>query len=173
MPTRIDWLPYGIDERKVALNQIAARIDNFAAALGLTTAEVDRIKAIAVEYDFAVTVYERNRVMSKALRTWRDAVISNVRSTKPASERPMFNNDAPPAGMKQGLIAEIRKYVRRIKGSPGYSESIGAGLGILTPNHTKKPLGGPSPSSSACRTPSTSSPRSSASPKAARSAAGS
>jgi hypothetical protein len=140
MPTRIDWLPYGIDERMVALNVIAATIDDYASDLGLTVADVDRIKAIAVEYEFAVKACEQNRIASKAMRIWRDSIISNKRSNKLAGDRPMFNNDAQPPGMKMGLIAEIRRYVRRIKSAAAYTTVTGAALGILTPNHVKTPF---------------------------------
>lgn len=140
MPTRKDWLPYGVAKRRVALRQIALRIDDFAAPLGLSAAQVDRIKAIAEEYSFAVTIYEHNRVSSKALRTWRDAVISNKRSNKLAEPFPAFDNTPPPAGTRLGLIAEIRRYVRLIKGSSGFTRDIGAGLNIMSPNHVKKPL---------------------------------
>ena len=47
MPTRIDWLPYSITERAAAIRLIASRIDDFAAVLGLSVAQVDRIKALA------------------------------------------------------------------------------------------------------------------------------
>ncbi|MBK7393612.1 MAG: hypothetical protein IPI64_09990 [Chloracidobacterium sp.] len=140
MPRREDWLPYGLDERKRAFQQIADGAETYAADLGLTAAEVDRIKAIAVEYAFAVDIFERNRVNMRALRSWRDAVISNKRSIKPVSERPMFDNTPMPVRTQAGLVAEMRKYVRRIKSASGYREGMGIGMKILSPNHVKKPL---------------------------------
>ncbi|MEQ1646375.1 MAG: hypothetical protein ABL959_23180, partial [Pyrinomonadaceae bacterium] len=133
--------PYGIVERERAFERIARVAENNAVALGLTPAEVLRIKAIAEEYSFAVTIYEQNRVTMKALRAWRDAVISNEPPIEPYIERPMFNNTAMPVGTQRGLVAEMRQYVRRMKASGGFSAAIGRSMGVLAPNHAKKPLG--------------------------------
>lgn len=138
MPRRIDWLPYGIDERKRALQKIAVGAETYAAELGLSAGDVDRIKAIAVEYAFAATIYERNRQTLLALRTWRDAVGSNKASSQLIEERPMFDNTPMPAGTQRGLIAEIRRYVGRIKASAGFNSMIGEMMGVLSPNHAKK-----------------------------------
>ena len=140
MPKRIDWLPYGIKERKVALQAIANGAESYGASLGLSAADVDRIKAIAEEYAFAATVYENNRTMLKALRSWRDDVMSNRRPIKPIHERPMFDNSPMPVGTQRGLIAEMRQYVRLIKASHGFNPMISAAMDIHSPNHVKKPL---------------------------------
>src|SRR5687768_11803055 len=115
MPTRIDWLPYGIKERKTAFQRIASQIDEYGPSLGFTAAQIDRVKEIADEYAFAVDIYERNRQVNKALRSWRDAVISNKRSPKPAGERPMYDNSPAPAGARRGLVFEMRRFVAMIK----------------------------------------------------------
>lgn len=138
MPTRIDWLPYGIKERKAAFRRIAMSIDEVGPQVGFSQADIDRIKAIADEYDFAVNIYELNRNANKALRFWRDAVISNKRSIKLANERPMYDNTPMPAGTRLGLVAEMRKYVARIKAAAGYNDMIGASMNITSPNHVKK-----------------------------------
>ena len=91
MPKRIDWLPYGVNERAVALGGIANGAESYGAGLGLTPAQIDRIKAIADEYAFAARIYEVNKNNLKALRTWRDSVMSNTRPIKPIQERPMFD----------------------------------------------------------------------------------
>lgn len=140
MPKREDWLPYGKDERKLALQRFALGAETYAAELGLSAAEVDRIKAIAEEYAFAVSIYEINRTNLRGLRAWRDSVISNKRTITPVSERAMFDNSPMPVGTKGGLIAEMRKYVRRIKSATGYREGMGIAMNILPPNHVKTPL---------------------------------
>ena len=140
MPKREDWLPYGKEERKLALERLAVGAETYAAQLGLSPAEVDRIKAIAEEYAFAVDIFERNRLNLRVLRMWRDSVISNERTLKPVDERPMFDNTPMPVGTKGGLIAEARKYVRQIKSKGGYREGMGIAMNILPPNHVKKPL---------------------------------
>ena len=140
MPKRIDWLPYGIVERATALRSIANGVDSYGAVLGLTPAQVDRIKAIADEYSFAMTVYQQNRIAIKALRSWRDSVMSNERPIRPIQERPMFDNSPMPVGTHRGLIAEMRQYVRLIKASQGFNGTIGAAMSIHSPNHVKTPL---------------------------------
>lgn len=117
---------------------IAGRIDEFGPQVGLSAAQIDRIKAIAAEYDFAVTIYEQNRVANKALRGWRDSVISNERSTKLAGERPMYNNSPAPAGTRLGLVAEMRRFVALIKASPGFNDAIGKAMEIMSPVHAKE-----------------------------------
>lgn len=140
MPRRDDWLPYGLSERERAFRRIATAAENSAAALGLTPADVLRIKAIAEEYSFAVTIYQQNRTTIKALRAWRDAVISNEPPIEPYGERPMFNNTPMPVGTQRGLVAEMRQYVRRMKAAAGFSDAIGRSMGVFSPNHIKKPL---------------------------------
>lgn len=140
MPTRIDWLPYGIKERGYAMTRIASQVDQYGPGLGLTQQQIDRIKAIAEEYNFAVSIYEQNRNINKALRSWRDSVISNKRSNKEMGERPMYNNSPAPAGGKRGLVFEMRKYVRLIKASPQFNSVVAAGMDIMSPNHVKTPL---------------------------------
>ena len=140
MPTRIDWLPYGIAERNMAIKRIASQIDEYGPKVGFSQQEIDRVKEISVQYDFAATIYDRNSNQKKALRTWRDSMISSSRIGKAAGERPMFDNTPAPAGMRTGLIGEIRKFVEMIKASPGYTTGIGVAMGILSPNHVKKSL---------------------------------
>jgi len=140
MPKREDWLPYSMGERVFVFQRIATVAENSASVLGLSAADVDRIKAIAEEYAFAVTLYQRNRATLKALRTWRDDVASNELSRRPVGERPMFDNTPMPAGTKQGLVAEMRRYVRMIKASPGFNSSIGESMTVLSPTHARTPL---------------------------------
>lgn len=78
--------------------------------------------------------------MNKALRGWRDSVISNERSTKLAGERPIYDNSPAPAGTRLGLVAEMRGYVALIKASHGFTDLIGAAMNIMPPGHAKKPL---------------------------------
>ncbi|HMT07066.1 MAG TPA: hypothetical protein PKA82_03610 [Pyrinomonadaceae bacterium] len=140
MPTREDWLPYSINERKLFLRQFATNIPQYATVLGLTQAEVDRIHEISEAYSFAVDLVEIAKVDLKALVAWRDHIISGEKSKKPAPNRPTFNNSAPPAGTTASLIAETRKIVRRVKNSMSYEPTMGIALGILPPNHVKTPL---------------------------------
>ncbi|MGE3468168.1 MAG: hypothetical protein AB7J13_14715 [Pyrinomonadaceae bacterium] len=140
MSARKDWLPYGIVRRKAVFKSIAVRIDDFGPQIGLSQGQIDRIKAISAEYDFAVDIYERNRVTNKALRAWRDSVISNERSTKLAVERPIYDNSPAPAGTRLGLVAEMRGYVALMKASPGFTSAMGAAMNIMSPDHAKKPL---------------------------------
>jgi hypothetical protein len=140
MPTRIDWLPYGIEERKAFIRYFAATIQDVAGDLGLLQAEVDRIQEISEAYSFAVDVVEQSKTNMKALVSWRDHVISNKRSFKPVPQRPIFDNSPAPAGTTASLIAEFRKIVRRVKSSSGYEPTLGVRLNILPPNHVKTPL---------------------------------
>ncbi len=140
MPRREDWLSYGLGERVQAFARIARVAEDYEVALGLAAADVARIKAIAVEYSFAVTIYEQNRVAFRALGAWRDAVISAEGPNGPAIERPMFNNTPMPVGTQRGLVAEMRRYVRMIKASIGFTPDIGNLMGVMSPNHAKKPL---------------------------------
>lgn len=140
MPTRQDWLPYGVLERGIVFQNIANQIDEYAAVLGLSSVQTDRIKAIAAEYEYAVGLYERNRLASKALRKWRDHIISGTAQNRPASPPPQFDNTPPPPNMRFGIVGEMRKLVAVIKASPGFTTTIGVALGIMPPNRVKIPL---------------------------------
>lgn len=141
MPRRDDWLPYGLSERVHAFQRIANAAETFEVQLGLDPADVSRIKAIAEEYAFAVNIYQHNKVTLKALRGWRNIVTSNERTIGPSTERPMFDNTPMPVGTQRGLVAEMRQYVRRMKASGGFSSAIGSSMGVMSPNHARKPLG--------------------------------
>lgn len=140
MSTRIDWLPYGIKQRAATFRYIASKIDQYGPVVGLSAADIDRIKAIAEEYQFAIDVYDQNRTAVKALRSWRDSVISNKRSNQLAGQVPQFNTSPAPVGTRRGLVAEMRKYVRLIKASGEFTTAIGAAMTIMSPNHAKMPL---------------------------------
>lgn len=140
MATRIDWLPYGMKGRLETMRQIAAQIDQYGPGLGLTAAQIARIKEIPEEYAFAIDIYQHNRQMTKSLRAWRDAVISNKRSVKPAGERPMYDNSPAPAGTKNGLVFELRKLVGMMKASAAFNPQIGTAMGVMSPQHVKTPL---------------------------------
>ncbi len=141
MPKRIDWLPYGMMERKSFLNVFATSIVQYGAALGLSSSEINRIQEIAAAYSYAVDQAGFAKIFSKSLTAWRNSVISGKRPRKPLSPVPVFISLPAPVGTSTSLILEIRKIVGRIKTSSGYNIGIGTGLNILSPNHVKKPLG--------------------------------
>lgn len=141
MPRRDDWLPYGLSERVHAFQRIANAAETYEVQLGLVPADVSRVKAIAVEFAFAVTIYQHNKVTLKALRGWRNIVTSNEPTFGPSTERPMFDNTPMPVGTQRGLVAEMRRYVRMMKASSGFTTAIGRSMGVMSPNHARKPLG--------------------------------
>jgi len=141
MPKRIDWMPYGVTERRLFLNVFGVSIVQYGPGLGLTPAEVTRIQEIAAAYSYAVDQSELAKLFAKSVTAWRNHVIDGKRARKALSPRPTFNNLPAPAGTTASLIFEIRKIVARIKASPNFSPMLGTALGILSPNHVKKPLG--------------------------------
>ena len=140
MPKRIDWLPYGITERRTFLNAFATTIIQYGPGLGLTPAELSRIQEIAAAYSYAVGQAELAKTFAKSMTAWRNHALDGKRPRKALPQVPVFNNVPAPAGTTAALIYEIRKIVGRIKVSPGYYSGIGRALNILPPNHVKKPL---------------------------------
>lgn len=140
MPTRIDWMPYKIAERRMLLFNVAEKIDGYAAQLGLTPAEVARIKEISAAFAFAVDITIAAKATAKAMTTWRDSVLSGEPAQAVESPRPMFDNTPAPPGTTVSLIWEFRRIVARIKASSGFSRSMGLDLGIMSPTHAKPVL---------------------------------
>lgn len=140
MPTRLDWFPFRLSERLAATRLVAAKIDEYSALLGLTADQVERLKAIPVEFAFAMRLVENSQAVNRAVRIWRDSILSNRRPNNLAHERPMFDNSPAPAGTRLGIIAEFRKLVAIIKASPGFSVGIGINLGIMRPNHVSEAM---------------------------------
>ena len=140
MVTRIDWLPYKMDERLTVTRQVAANIDTYSAILGLTAAQVTRLKAIPLEIEFALEFAFLAKAASKAATSWRDGVLSSKRSNKLAAALPNFPSTPPPAGTRNGVIAEFRTLVAQIKASPGFTDAIGIAFNIMPPERAATPL---------------------------------
>jgi hypothetical protein len=146
MKLKNDWLPYDLDGRASRFRAIAGQIDQFASPLGLTPAQVMRIKQIAEAYDYAYSVVHQAETATKALVAWRRAVMDQkTRVGQAAPAPPSFPAYNVPAGTTIGMVAEMRRYVRLMKASPGFSSMIGEALGIMPPPDSQLSLAEISP----------------------------
>lgn len=140
MSSRVDWLPYSLVERRALVVSFSEKIGEYAAELGLTQAEIDRIHEVCDAIRFAIDIVDNSKTTMKALVTWRDQILSGERVGATLAPRVFFDNTAAPAGTSASMIREFRQFVNRIKSSSGFSRAIGRDLGILPPNHAKTPL---------------------------------
>ena len=140
MVTRIDWLPYDMNERLSVTRSVAANIDAYSALLGLTAAQVTRLKAIPVEIEFALKAVLLAKTASKSMTAWRDLVLSSKPLNRLADAPPTFTNTPAPAGTRYGVIAEFRTLIAQIKASPGFVDAIGVAMNIMPPDRAATAL---------------------------------
>lgn len=126
-------IPRTDNEFMIWLNNFAAAFPAHAAALGFTPAEVSRVHEQAAMVSY---------VVGDMLPAYRNAL-----TTRTAYKTLMLNGSdepdigdpappappalaAPPAAVPPGILPRMRRLVQRIQVAPGYTESIGAELGI-------------------------------------------
>jgi len=140
MTKRNDWLPYSLKQRLTVFENVLSKIDGYASTLPLTTEQLTRIKEICETFIYAFNIVEQSKSTMKSLVSWRDMILSNEMSPESIPERPLFNNDLPPAGATAGIYAEFRKLIEIVKAAPGFTSAIGVDLMIMPPTRTAKNL---------------------------------
>lgn len=129
---REDYIPRD-DEGKAALfERFRDTIPNYAAALGLSAAEVGDQADDAAWFRETLNYSIVMRNCSSQWTTYKNFLLTGTGHGVPPVTAPA--PAPPPTAMPPGILTRFRELVRRVKASAGYAESMGEALGILGPD---------------------------------------
>lgn len=130
-----DYLPSEEGPRAAWLNNFAARLVDYAATLGVDSADVNYTSAAAESYNYVVfTLSDALHNLSKAFTSFKEHLAGD-RTPDPLSY-PILTLPQPPmvpvgVDLKSGLFVWINELVLKIRKSPNYTDTIGLDLGIM------------------------------------------
>ena len=112
------------------LNSLAERLPAMAASLDVSPEELQRIQddAAVLDYLRKVSLQIANTKEAFSSAKWR-IIRGKTGGAVPAL--PAFKALAFPAAASNGIIANARRLIRKIKAAPGYNDAIGESLGLV------------------------------------------
>jgi len=118
--------------KAVMFANVAAKIGNYDAELGLTAGEVLAIVALCDEYAAVYTYYTQSQAHKQALTQWRDLAFlgdpeGDALPNPPAA--PAYNS---PGGEVIGMLNVFRAERDRWVAAAGYTQAIGEDLMIVS-----------------------------------------
>ncbi len=130
-----DYLPSEEGLRAAWLNTFAERLAAYATTLGVSSADVNYLVAIAAAYSYAVySLTSALRNLSRAVTLFKDN-FEGDRTPDPLAF-PVLTLPQPPiapvgVNLQTGVFIWINDLVNKIRKSPNYTEAIGIDLGIV------------------------------------------
>ena len=124
------WLPRTLEALAPWYANFALKFEQFAPELGFTLADITSVKndnAVVQWLAIAEPAFESNL---DGFRVFRDITLYGEK-TDPKPDEPVTVLPPFPAVFTMAIIARLINLVERIKLSDGYTEDIGAQLGII------------------------------------------
>ncbi len=112
------------------LNGLAERLPAVAASLGVTPDEVQRIVDDAAVFTYLQNTSLQIANTKEAFSSAKRRIIRG-KASGPVAVLPAFPVLAFPATASNGIIANARRLIRKIKASPGYNTIVGESLGLV------------------------------------------
>ncbi|MBX3294257.1 MAG: hypothetical protein KF762_00860 [Acidobacteria bacterium] len=128
---RTYWLPKNRAARVTLFTNFQAKIEGYAATLGLTVPEVTRLLLICETFLTLDTYVENTKATMESLIEWRDRIYEDETDKNPPGPAPTFGSYALPVGAFYGILDEFRRMVDQIKTRNGYTLEIGEDLMIV------------------------------------------
>lgn len=126
----ITYLPPGEQERVTWLNTFSIKLPTYGSALGLSTTTLEGIKADAAYYAWTMQALVTFREYAQAWTSYKDGLANGTALGEP----PILPTlDPAPTAVAPDVFGRLAKLVTTVKNAPGYTESIGKDLGIITP----------------------------------------
>ncbi len=126
------WLPHGLPQQAILINNFRAKIGEYATPLGLSPADVADAVALCDSFLAAYNLTEQCRTTMMAMTAWRDGILFGQPDPAPAPPPPAFPVAAP-ASYAQGVIKQFMLLRDRVLAAPGYTAAIGGDLGVIGP----------------------------------------
>jgi len=131
MKKRTDWLPTRLADLIEMFQNILVKIDGQAPVLGLTPAQVTRIKLICEECIAVCNYVAQARATTESLVEWRENIFYGTPTGKDAPPPPEYPTYAAVGGSFIGIITEFRELRELIVALPNYTRAIGEDLMIV------------------------------------------
>jgi hypothetical protein len=115
------------------LKTFAGNIDNYSTPLGLTSAEVNSVKADSLALSYMMDGQDAVQTFSPTFTAYKDLLRKGgADALGPVPLGPVL--PTPPPMPAPNVESRFRKLVQRIVNHPAYTPAIGEGLGIEAPS---------------------------------------
>jgi hypothetical protein len=132
------WWPGRLAEQLVVIATIMAKIAQYASALALSQADVDKIISLCEAVHGAMTFTENCKTTMQATTAWRDQVLTGQPRGVIAEPPPQFPNGGSP-DYEIGSLTQLFKWRETIMARPGYTRAIGEDLMLVGAEYTPTP----------------------------------
>ena len=131
----ISFIPNGDAEKVIWLGNFKSKLPNYAAVLGLTTADLN-----AVNNDYNMVKYIVDMLAAYKQTTSNIVAYKNLlmhaHNQQHLGSIPIITLSAAPAAVTEGVFDRVSKRAQTIKASPAYTNAMGNDLGIIAPSET-------------------------------------
>ena len=124
------YLPLTDEGKMIWLNNLAVKLPNHAATLGISSETVTAVQNDASMYSYMINLVNSFKA-GLAERVGYKDIIKNAPEGTVIGPVPVFNHTAPPSVVPAGIFIRMRRLVKNIKSNNNYNESIGGDLGII------------------------------------------
>ena len=124
------YLPSDDAGKAAWLNNLAAKLPSYQAALGLTAGDVASVTADAAFFTYGLACTAQVSAYSQQWTAYKNSARNgNAPTLGPEPIAPIFG--VAPAAVAPGIFGRATALVARIKVAPGYTDSIGQALQII------------------------------------------
>lgn len=124
------YLPNTDEGKMTWLNNLAVKLPNHAATLGISAAVTTSVQNDANMYTYMINLVNSFKAGLSERTGYKD-IIKNAPEGTSIGPVPVFNHTAPPTVVPAGIFIRIRRLVQSIKANDNYNDSIGNDLGII------------------------------------------
>lgn len=125
------YLPRREAQRVIWLNNFAEKLSDYAAAFGISPAEVTRVEGMALFYSYIINLIAKSSTYTQELTQFKN-LLSVAPNGTTLGPLPALAVPAAPPITQAGIFTFIGGLVMRIKGTTAaYTVAIGEDLGII------------------------------------------
>lgn len=133
--TKSYYLPSDDAGKSAWLNNLAAKLPSYSAALGLTAADTDSVTADAAFFSYLLAAQAQVATYSQQWTAYKNAA-RNGAGASLGSAPAAPNLGIAPTAVAPNIFSRATGLVARIKVAPGYTDSIGQALQIIGTEQT-------------------------------------
>lgn len=129
------FLPVTDSDKAVWLNNFAAKLGTYAAAVNVTAAEVTATQKDAAFFQYIINLQEVYKQTLQNITAYKNLLRhasgqQHLSATVPA----LPTLAAAPPAVPEGVFDRVSKLAARIKASTSYTDNMGSDLGIIAPS---------------------------------------
>lgn len=137
MPKK-NWWPTAMPDQLVLVQNFQSKLTGYGTVLGLSAAQLTSADDLCDAFVQAFNLTEQCKATMIAMTNWRDQVFNGAPIGSPAAAAPVFPV-AGPTSFQRGIVPQFFALRDLILASPGYTDMIGADLGIVGTDIPPKP----------------------------------